>query len=89
MKLCGEIACISIKFIYISTITHVTFRSFSHTNASIEMKHYVTLHPPHRHPAKFGYALLYFPLYVWQEIVFQAKQTCKQQTNTLTETKLL
>ena len=30
-----------------------------------------------------------FPLSVWQEIVFHARQTCKQQTNTLTETKLL
>ena len=30
-----------------------------------------------------------FPLSVWQEIVFHARQTCKQQTNSLSETKLL
>ena len=30
-----------------------------------------------------------FPFSVWQEIVFQATLTCEQQTNTLSQTKLL
>ena len=30
-----------------------------------------------------------FPLSVWQEIVFHARQTCKQQRNTLSQEKLL
>ena len=43
------------------------------------------------HPAKIGHVLVYSPcldISVWQEIIFNARQTCKKQINTLTETKL-
>ena len=33
------------------------------------------------HPAKIGHVLVYSPLSVWQEIVFHARQSCKQKTH--------
>ena len=46
------------------------------------------LHPSHRCTCEYWTCFTVFPLSVWQEIVFHARQTCRQQTNTLTETKL-
>ena len=50
----------------------------------------VKVHPPHRYPAKFGRVLLYSPFLLGKNFFFFcARQTCEQQTNTLSQTKLL
>ena len=40
-------------------------------------------------PCQFGLCFTLFPFSVWQEIVFQARQTWEQQSNTLSQTRLL
>ena len=46
-------------------------------------------HPQHRRPAKFADMFYVFLFPVWQEIVFHEILTRVQQTNALSQTKLL
>ena len=40
-------------------------------------------HPPHRYALRKLDVFYSIPLVCWQEIVFHARQTCKQQTHFL------
>ena len=63
------------------TLKPLTSSSFCYQCFSADHVIIATIHPPHRYPAKFGCFTL-FPLSVWKEIVFHARQPCEQQTDT-------
>ena len=69
-------------------MSYNSWKSYARSHTIIKT-FFVAHHPPQSQPCWIWACFTLFPLSVWQEIVFHERQTCEQQIDSLSKTKLL